>query len=426
MSRADQAQNFTAQDVESNNEKIARAKAESDRQGAYDAAQAKIEQLKQDNETLAQHQTDAMAASVVSSSLFDSNLAQYTADPNNLDQSINNPASPSMVALTKAAADADNQMRDIETQLTKNALDLAKAQQDMAMNAPNHKEASLGIMGSLGYTVNKDLADLTSPHGQAAQATQILGGVEDAFTGFQQAMLDATQSSDGFWKSLTGGAKDGQNAFTAFGLSVLQTMQKVAMNEITKRFAQMLFGSQEGLTASGGSVGGGLFGTIISAGASTLAGLFGNTGTAGVSNTTAMPSINDAALTSTPMPMQMPMSYRAQGGSVTGGTPYMDSVPTMLTPTEYVLPTDTVSAIGTSFLNDLRANPEATMDKAAAARMQQAPAQGKPHMTNVYVVSKDNVPATMGANDIVAAVADNVQRGGSLKTLIKSVQTGNT
>ena len=45
-------------------------------------------------------------------------------------------------------------------------------------------------------------------------------------------------------------------------------------------------------------------------------------------------------------------------------------------------------------------------------------------MTNVYVVSKDNVPSSVSQNDIIVAVEDNIARNGSVKKLIKQVANG--
>ena len=42
---------------------------------------------------------------------------------------------------------------------------------------------------------------------------------------------------------------------------------------------------------------------------------------------------------------------------------------------------------------------------------------------NIWDVTPDHDPH-QGPNDIIAAVADNIQRGGSIKTLIKTVSSG--
>ena len=42
--------------------------------------------------------------------------------------------------------------------------------------------------------------------------------------------------------------------------------------------------------------------------------------------------------------------------------------------------------------------------------------------SNIYMVAPQAVPSTLGPNDIVVAVSDNISRNGELKQLIKQVQ----
>lgn len=50
-------------------------------------------------------------------------------------------------------------------------------------------------------------------------------------------------------------------------------------------------------------------------------------------------------------------------------------------------------------------------------------ADDKSGVVNVWVVTPDRQP-TMGPNDVVAVVSDNIARGGSIRQLVKSVQIG--
>lgn len=113
----------------------------------------------------------------------------------------------------------------------------------------------------------------------------------------------------------------------------------------------------------------------------------------------------------------------AEGGNVTGGVANKDSVPTMLMPGEFVMKKSAVEAVGTDYLHSLNS----AVDSVVSSSQAKAPAaekQGAPTEVNVWVVTEDQKPAGLGPNDIVTVVSDNIERGGSIKKLIKRISTG--
>lgn len=112
----------------------------------------------------------------------------------------------------------------------------------------------------------------------------------------------------------------------------------------------------------------------------------------------------------------------AGGGRVTGGTPNRDSVPTMLMPGEFVLRKSAVEAVGTDYLHSLNAATNSVVSSSSPKMPQQQPKESG--VVNVWVVSPDQKPSGLGPKDVVVVVADDINRGGTLKKLIKSVQTG--
>lgn len=116
------------------------------------------------------------------------------------------------------------------------------------------------------------------------------------------------------------------------------------------------------------------------------------------------------------------MKGYAEGGTVTGGVRGRDSVPAMLMPGEFVLKQSAVNAVGTDFLHSLN---QASSAVVSSAPSKAAPASegGGGHTTNVWIVTPDQQPSGMGPNDIVAVVSDNITRGGSIKKLIKQVNS---
>ena len=114
----------------------------------------------------------------------------------------------------------------------------------------------------------------------------------------------------------------------------------------------------------------------------------------------------------------------AAGGRISGGTPGQDSVRARLTPDEFVLRASSARSIGYDLLSDLnergaRALGPVTQGGASSIVNQ----QNGPQQLNVWVVPPEQVPPP-SREDVIAYVANDIQRGGSTKKLIKSVQLG--
>lgn len=124
----------------------------------------------------------------------------------------------------------------------------------------------------------------------------------------------------------------------------------------------------------------------------------------------------------------IPKLKAAIGSKVRGGTPYRDSVPSLLMPGEYVLKKSAVDALGTNFLNDLNNNAAQTLTNTASSMMANNPwneskEEGEPSVVNVWVVSKEE-EAQMGPNDVIATISKDILTGGQTKRLIQQVVAG--
>jgi TP901 family phage tail tape measure protein len=111
----------------------------------------------------------------------------------------------------------------------------------------------------------------------------------------------------------------------------------------------------------------------------------------------------------------------ANGELISSGIPNRDSTLRKVMPGEMILRQSAVSAIGKDKLVSLNNMGNRSLSTTAPEAMGEG--QGGGGMVNVYVVSPDNVPS-MGPNDVLAVVADNISRKGSIRQLIKSVQMG--
>lgn len=111
----------------------------------------------------------------------------------------------------------------------------------------------------------------------------------------------------------------------------------------------------------------------------------------------------------------------AGGGPVSGGISNKDSVPTMLMPGEFVMRKAAVDTVGTDYLHSLNSaantvvsssSPKGSLDKKDSGAT-----------VNVWVVSPDQKPSSTSPKDIIAVISDDINRGGSVKKLIKQVVT---
>lgn len=204
-----------------------------------------------------------------------------------------------------------------------------------------------------------------------AQATSqdFIGLFQQIRSGFEEVVI-------GF----TSGTKDIGSAFKDLGVSILQTLQRIAVSKFTESFLNLLI--PLGLSALG------------------------------------TPSTSNPDLALANSSYNIKATGYARGGFIRGGTPGRDSVPIMGMPGEAVLNTKAVKLLGADTITKLN---NGNLDlKQASNTFVQTDGGKQDKVVNVYVVSPDQTPP-LGPNDIVAVVGQNIATGGSLKNLIKSV-----
>ena len=115
--------------------------------------------------------------------------------------------------------------------------------------------------------------------------------------------------------------------------------------------------------------------------------------------------------------------YRRAGGG-NSPAPFRDrySVHTVMQPGEYVLKTSAARAIGYDQLDAMNNLGSRRMNQSNIRPVQQI-IKKEPDQFNVWLVDKQQLPPP-GPRDFIAAVGDNIVRGGELKTLIKTVAVG--
>lgn len=312
-------------------------------------------------------------------------------------------------------------------------------------NDPNaSKPNTMGVMDQLRYTYSKQWKQASSPEGTANYASTAINEMTDTLKNFIETTIDASDSFGDFFDRITSGSHEAKQAFQQLGYDLLKSIYKVMMDRLTKQFLAMLFPERGGAAGAGGAGGfGALFGNVNTggtvttvndkyAGWRTAIGWIGNIASAylgsgmGGGNTTQAAGVQASGATTYGLGQNwnnsgITVQAMATGGRVTGGTANKDSVPIMAMPDEWVIPKSSTEVLGADFLNGLMTNPQSMKDGVVKPIPVESMGKKAPSLTNVYVVSPDQQPSTMGANDVVVAVQDNISRNGPLKKLIKQV-----
>lgn len=268
-------------------------------------------------------------------------------------------------------------------QATKTLLDIGKSLREAEKSQAdfNAELEKYAVVATTNENIGKTLADsfhqfsVLSYYGSRSMSQDFMKVFGDIKDGFGNVVTN-----------LINGNKSIAQSFKEVASSIIGSLQQIAI----KRFSQGIFDS---LFGAAGSAGGGLLGSLFGA------------------------ASKGVQVYSSPVGPFPGVTQFASGGIVTGGTPGKDSVPIMAMPGEGILNTKAMSILGSETLNKLNNGNVNTLQ----AQSQVQSVEGGKKNVNVYIVTPDQVPS-VGPNDVVAIVSDNIARGGSLKNLIKQVQ----
>ena len=375
-----------------------------------------------------------------------------------------------------AVTELKNQQSKLTEDLVKKSAELNEwkekirdVEQKIKESSAEYKPSTMGIGETVRGIVNKNKRQMESENQTYADIQNVLGGVQTAFDQLITTAWEASDSFDDFFKILTGGSKESKDAFKAFGYSVMETMLKIVKDKITQQFMELLSLTLFGDSGEGGAVGivqqgiGSGIAKVVNAASATRIGqkalnpeegndkygwlrnvlqvggqiasayLGGGIGAAAAGTAGSVSSMD--AITRTTATPSAGMNYNlpsggswgmySQGGLVKGhGAPNVDTIPTLLSKDEYVLPENVTDTVGLGFLEKLRADPAGVVNSKYNVAINKPVQDKPPSMTNVYVVQDSNVPKSLTQNDVVVTVADNIVRNGQLKTLIKQIANG--
>jgi hypothetical protein len=259
--------------------------------------------------------------------------------------------------------------------------DQARLELTRKINIENEKVASYGV----GEGFNAAVEQWKQKSGELKSINAL---VIDSFT---TVFSTADTSLSTFLTNVVTKTQTIGQAFKSMVASILKSMLDIAANKL----ASSILGA--GLSFLGSAFGGIGAGTNVGS-------------TAGVDMIGAM--------------MQGGQVRAAQGLLVKGPISTRDSVDAKLQPGEFVSTQSTVSALGSDFFANLNATGgQSLIQTMAGMSRPPVPEKRVPDHTNVYVTTQPP-PATLGAKDVIAAVTDDMMRGGVTKRLIKSIAMG--
>lgn len=266
----------------------------------------------------------------------------------------------------------------------------------------------------LSETLSNAVEGWKDAAGNLDVVSTIAKGMEGVFT-------TATNSIASGLKSIVDNTKSVKEGFKSMALGIVNAMLDISTQVVAMQSMKYLFGDLMGGGGGAGGGGGG-FGAGAAAGGSSLLGSFFDSSAGSSEWISSLFSLGVASGGLIKKNGIERVQHFAGGGSVRGGKAGRDSVPAMLMPGEFVVNTKAVDAVGTDFLHGINAQANnVAASNNSATRASSDPQQSG--VVNVWVVSPDQKPQ-MGPRDIEASIADNINRNGSIKQLIKSVQMG--
>jgi TP901 family phage tail tape measure protein len=258
-----------------------------------------------------------------------------------------------------------------ELKETNNLLDAAKANQGPSVSSAIQSATNAWAQQNGIIDANNQMIPL------AKQFETTWGEVLDGLSsGFSQ-----------FFTNIASGTMSAGEAFKQLGQTILQMFIQIIAKALANQIIMSLFGGGDSKTGSSGIFGD--FGKM-------LLGVVGGKANGG-------------------------MNRAANGTRV---SPFRDGGNYKLMPGEMVLRQSAVSMIGEDKLTQMNnlGNRQISEGQLAGRVANDNQQQGS-GVVNVWIVSPDQQPQ-MGPNDVVAHVADNIQRRGTLKKLIQQVQMG--
>jgi TP901 family phage tail tape measure protein len=213
-------------------------------------------------------------------------------------------------------------------------------------------------------------------------------GIKGWIDGIDEAFGKAQSSFGSFFKEFVTGSMSAGEAFKGFALSVVDALLDVAAEMAAAEIFKLILssfspGGGAGASADGGS---GFIGDAF-------ASMFSSKG-------------------------------KAAGGKLPGDILNRDSMYFRGQPGEIVMRKSAVDMIGEDRLLEMNALGNRRVSETAAAGVSfREEAAAKDTTVNLWAVTPDQVPPP-SKNDIIVAVGENIQNGGSIKKMIKSIQTG--
>lgn len=257
--------------------------------------------------------------------------------------------------------------------------------------------------------IASDWDNLTASAEKTWRAYNAFVGTQSVFKTLENGMFSSLQGIGGqistFFSSVTQGTATVGQAFRTMAGNIIKSMADVLAQALAMQAVKSILGAFAGVAA-----GGGITAAPVAFGSAT--------GVAAASSTGLLTSGSAGAGAS--------FSMLADGGPIVGGIPGKDSVPVAAMPGEFMIKKSAVDALGMDYmhhLNNTTANAASNVSTPAVGPALKSAMSGGGGLVNVWIVSPEQM-GSAGPNDVVATISDDINRGGPIKKLIKSVQMG--
>jgi len=276
------------------------------------------------------------------------------------------------------AADSGGQTETATAKVNELAISIAKLTEQK-----NNLDAALGEGSLLPTTFSVGLT-------QAIEAYKEASGLNRSFTqdilqNMTPALTTAHQGITTFFTDIMSGSRTVLGAFGDFVKGMVKYFEELAAQALAKGIFNLILGAIGGATAPGG----------------------GGAGSAAAAGSHA-PFLKGGMVTA------------ISGRYIRNGVPNRDSVHAKIAKGEFVQRKWAVDSVGPEFMQKLNDQGARALQGLGGNAVIAPPARQE---TNVYVVQEGQRP-TMGPNDVIVAVANDILSGGETKKLIRHVAQG--
>ena len=312
--------------------------------------------------------------------------------------------------IESSISDSIHKQKSLTLESAKYGLELEKARISLD-NMTAAMPEQISLMKQLQETYIQANEEFDSDGAFGDRVKNLIDNIKDGFVDVAGKIMDASDNIDDFFKAITTGSNGAKDAMKAMLYEIVRDMAKTMLNRYVQSFISLITGSIGDYMGSprGADGGNSLLQTVLGGVGKVVTAVLGGGVSAGAAG---------AGMYFDPLSAASYGKF-SDGGRIGGDVKNRDSVPILAQPDEFMLKESTSKALGYNFLDSLNNRPTETMRKITASQPRSIVSNHQE--TAVYVVTPDQVPASVSDSQIIAVVADHLDRNTGLKQKIKTV-----